>query len=187
MSEHSDKTAFVSVPADETASPTEGPKLGVPERRKQERYPFNADAEIVELRSRTRLSARCSDLGPGGCYVDTMTPLTVGAEIRIRLKRDGRELEAAATVTYSCATLGMGMKFTDMKPEHREVLRSWIAELSGAPGVSEAPPAAVESEPGPPASNTNFLIVLNQLVALLVRKKILSESEGAGLLRKMFE
>jgi PilZ domain len=186
MSENADKTTFVQPPSAENSEKQESSKFCYPERRRLERFPFNADAEIVELRSRTRSPGRCSDLGPGGCYVDTMAPFSVGAEVRIRIKRESREFEAAAVVTYSHPSLGMGMKFTGISREHQEVLNSWLAEVSGGACRMAAVPLA-EPDAGAPSGDTNFLLVLNQLVALLVRKKILTESEGAGLLRKMFQ
>jgi PilZ domain-containing protein len=185
MSENSDKTTFASVPSAGNSEKQESSsKLGYPERRGQERFPFNADADIVELRSRTRSPGRCSDLGSGGCYVDTMAPFSVGAEVRIRIKRESREFEAAAVVTYSHSSLGMGMKFTGISREHQEVLNSWLAEVSGGACKGIDPPQTQTDLEA--AGDTNFLLVLNQLVALLVRKKILTESEGSGLLRKMF-
>jgi PilZ domain len=186
MSENSDKTTFVPLPSAENSEKQESSsKFGYPERRRHERFPFNADAEIVELSSRTRSPGRCSDLGPGGCYVDTMAPFSVGAEVRIRIKRESREFEAAAVVTYAHPSLGMGMKFTGISREHQEVLNSWLAEVSGGACKGIDPP---QTQPDLEAGgDTNFLLVLNQLVALLARKKILTESEGAGLLRKMFQ
>src|SRR5215472_7895246 len=139
---------------------------------------------MFEPGSQTRLSGRCSDLGPGGCYVDTLTPFAVGAEIRIRIKRDARELEGAAVVTYAHPALGMGIKFTEMKHEHQEILHSWIAELSGAPVTVEPPSTENEVDAAP--GDTNLLLALNELIALLARKKVLTDKEAADLLRKVF-
>lgn len=181
MSEHSNITATEPLDA------SDGVKdAGGSERRIQQRFPFTADAEVTEHRSRARVTGRCSDLGPGGCYVDTLAPFAVGAEVRICVTRDSSKLEAAAVITYAQSSLGMGLKFTEISGENRDVLNTWVSELSGAP------PAAPLSTPAGAGSaatdgNTNMLIVLNQLIALLVRKKILTEKEGAGFLRKMFQ
>lgn len=158
-------------------------KDGLSERRGQARYSFSADAEVMELQSRTRLSGRCSDLGPGGCYVDLLTPLPVGAEIRVCLTRNKRKFEAAATVTYSVYALGMGMRFTEMTHEYGTVLNAWIEELRGGPSLSVP---ATNSANGSTGQDTNWLIVLNQLIALLVRKNVLSRDESVEFLRKIF-
>ena len=163
----------------------EPPKSGGPENRAQVRYPFTAAAEIYELRSQTRVSARCSDLGAGGCYIDTLSPFAVGAVVRIRMKHDTREFEAAAVVAYTHVSMGMGLAFTEIKREHQAVLRSWIADLSGQK-ASEPAESAAEPETGAIEENANMRLVLNELVYLLVRKKIITENEASGLLRQMF-
>lgn len=163
----------------------EPPKSGGPENRAQVRFPFTAAAEIYELRSQTRVTGRCSDLGAGGCYIDTLSPFAVGAVVRIRMKHDTREFEAAAVVAYTHVSMGMGLAFTEIKREHQAVLRSWIGELSGEP-VPEPAASATEPETGAVEANANMRLVLNELIYLLVRKKIITENEGSALLRQMF-
>src|SRR5215472_10892988 len=55
------------------------------ERRIFPRYPFSAAAEAVYADA--RLHGRTSDLSRGGCYVDTINPFPMGAEIRIRISK----------------------------------------------------------------------------------------------------
>ncbi len=180
MSERSDTPIVFPAPSRE-----EPPKSGGPENRTQDRFPFTAAAEVFELRSQTRVKGRCSDLSSGGCYVDTLVPFAVGAVVKVRMERDTREFEAAAVVAYSHAHMGMGLAFTEIKREYQDVLRFWIAELSG----QQAPePAASVTEPetGAIDADANVRLGLNELIYLLVRKKILSENEATGLLRQMF-
>jgi hypothetical protein len=179
MSENSDNTATAPLAALDDAK-----SVGDSERRVQQRFPFTAEAEVMELRSQARVTGRCSDLGPGGCYVDTLTPLAVGAEVRVSVTRDTRKFESAAVITYAHPSLGMGLKFGGISEENRRVLNSWVSELSGAPA---APSEMRADESAATDGNTNVLIVLNQLITLLVRKKILTEKEGTGFLRKMFQ
>ena len=180
MSENFDNTATAPLAALDDAK-----SVGDSERRVQQRFPFTAEAEVIEVRSQARVTGRCSDLGPGGCYVDTLAPFAVGAEVRICVTRDTSKLEAAAVITYAQASLGMGLKFTEISGKNRDVLRSWVSELSGVPPAARSEMWADES--AATDGNTNVLIVLNQLIALLVRKKILTEKEGSGFLRKMFQ
>ncbi len=182
MSDRSDTPIVFPAPLRE-----EPPKSEAPENRAQVRYPFTAAAEIFELRSQTRVSGRCSDLGAGGCYIDTLSPFAVGAAVRIRMKRDTREFEATAVVAYTHVSMGMGLAFTEVKREFQEVLRSWIADLSGEKAPEPAA-SATETEPetGAIEANANMRLVLNELIYLLVRKKIITENEGSALLRQMF-
>jgi hypothetical protein len=180
MSERSDVPITFPVPSGE-----ERPKNGRPENRAQVRFPFTAAAEVYELRSETSVKGRCSDLSSGGCYVDTLIPFAVGAVVKVRIERDAREFEAAAVVAYALVQMGMGLSFTEIKPDHQDLLRSWIGELSGeqAPGPAGA---TTESGAGVPDANANLRLVLNELIYLLVRKNIITENEGAGLLSQMF-
>ncbi len=180
MSERSDMPIVIPPPLAE-----ESPKNGGTENRAQTRFPFTAAAEVYELRTQTRVTGRCSDLSSGGCYVDTLSPFAAGAVVRIRMETNKREFEAGAVVAYAHVSMGMGLAFTAIKHEHQEVLRSWIAELSG----EQPPSAAVSStEPGTGAieSDANMRLVMHELITLLVRKKIITENEGSGLLRQMY-
>ena len=178
MSERSDVPIAFPSPLGE--EPT---KSGRPENRTQVRFPFTAAAEVYELRSQTSVKGRCSDLSSGGCYVDTLIPFAVGSVVRIRIERNAREFEAAGIVAYAHVQMGMGLAFTEIKPEHQDVLRCWIAELSG-----EQPPEPPGAMAAPETSETdaNMRLVLNELIYLLIRKNIITEDDGAGLLRQMF-
>ena len=180
MSEHSDEPIVLPAPL-----PEEPQKSGGRESRAQVRFPFTAAAEIYELHSQTRLTGRCSDLSSGGCYIDTLSPFAVGTTVRVRLERDMHEFEAEAVVAYAHVSMGMGLAFKEMKREHQEILRFWIAELSGEKSrepVLSIPEPETEAED----ADANMRLVLNELIFLLVRKKIFTENEGAELLHKMF-
>lgn len=126
MSERSEMPIILPAPL-----PEDQAKGGGPERRQQVRYPFTAAAEVYVTHSQTRVTGRCSDLGPGGCYVDTLSPLVVGTVVRVRIERDMREFEATGVVAYAHVSMGMGLAFREVRPESDAILRSWIAELSG--------------------------------------------------------
>jgi len=180
MPEHSDEPIVLSAPL-----PEEPQKSGGRESRAQIRFPFTAAAEIYELHSQTRVTGRCSDLSSGGCYIDTLSPFAVGTIVRVRLERGLHEFEAAAVVAYAHVSMGMGLTFTEMKREHQEILRFWIAELSGEKPCEPAPSIA-EPKTEAADADANMRLVLNELIFLLVRKKIFTENEGAELLHKMF-
>ena len=88
-----------------------------------------ASAEVTELSSGTRLSARTSEVGLGGCYVDALNPFAVGAQVKLRIVRDQGVFEATAKVVYSDLSFGMGMSFTEMAPEQRAILENWLEEM----------------------------------------------------------
>jgi hypothetical protein len=158
----------------------------IPERRRMTRYSFIATAEVFDLRSQARVAGRCSDLSMSGCYVDTLAPLSVGSLLRINIRHDSHEFTASAVVVYAHPSMGMGVTFTDVKEDSRELLRFWIADLTGdsmaGPGPVKTPSVEISSARPEP----QLRLVLNELITLLVRKKILTEAEGAELLMQAF-
>lgn len=90
-----------------------------------------ASAEVTELGSgsSTKLSARTSEIGLGGCYVDTLNPFPDGTPVRVRISRDHGVFETNARVAYTDHRYGMGIAFTETAPEQRSILEGWLIEL----------------------------------------------------------
>jgi hypothetical protein len=180
MSERSDKP-LIMVPG---PVPGASGNTSAYERRTTPRFAFSADAEVFDIGSQTRVVGRSSDLGREGCYIDTISPFAVGAAVRVCLKRGLHEFEAKAIVKYTLLSIGMGLAFTDIKPEHQAVLQKWIAELSGERSP-EPQVLATNPETGMAPAVGNLRQVLNELIDLMIRRRVISDKEGAGLLRKM--
>jgi hypothetical protein len=103
--------------------------LQLAKRRSVRRCPLVASAEVTELISRAQLKARTSELGLGGCYIDTLNPFPQGTLVQLRILRDNGLFETQANVVYSDVRFGMGLAFTEMTDVQRSVLESWLAEL----------------------------------------------------------
>jgi PilZ domain len=99
-------------------------------QRCEPRYPFIASAELLEENSGARMNSRISDLSLNGCYVDTVNPLPDGTFVHLRIFTETHSFEAPATVVYSQAFMGMGMKFREVPPKSEEVLRLWLPETT---------------------------------------------------------
>ena len=97
--------------------------------RSVRRCPFVASAEVTELRSGTLLAARTSELGVGGCYVDALNPFPKGTLVQLRILRDQGAFETKAKVVYCDPRFGMGLAFTEMTPDQRLLLETWLAEI----------------------------------------------------------
>ncbi|HWF14444.1 MAG TPA: PilZ domain-containing protein [Candidatus Acidoferrales bacterium] len=177
MSDQSDKPISLPEPVIEGL-----PTADIPERRRVTRYSFIAVAEVFDIRSQTRLEGRCSDLSMGGCYVDTLAPFPIDSALRVTIQHDSREFQAMAVVTYCHPSMGMGIKFTEIEPEFRNVLCYWVVDLCGEPIPKPEPTEAPSSVGQSIDADSNMRLVLNELVTLLVRKKIITEMEGAELL-----
>ena len=167
-----------------------GPVGPVPaERRTHPRYPCTATAEITDLGSGARINARTSDIGRGGCYVDTINPFPVGTAVKVRLSKDEQSFVAQAKVAYAMSGLGMGLAFTSADPEQLWTLQRWITELgrtSGPEPEARAPEPApkVWSAPEKNAKNMQYY-VLNELIISLMSKGLLTDAEGKSMLEKL--
>ena len=96
------------------------------ERRQAPRFPFIASAEVLDEKASTKLAARISDISSSGCYVDTINPLVDGTPVRVKILTDSQVFEASATVVYSVAHLGMGLKFGEVLPKSLDILQNWL-------------------------------------------------------------
>jgi len=157
------------------------------ERRAHARYPFSAGVETVEMRSGARLHGRISDIGRGGCYVDSISPFAVGAELKVLIIKDANSFAAQARVVYSITGMGMGVMFTAIEPEQRWMLEKWLAELRGESSAVEQPKNADLVLPGETAKSANSgqTFVLNELIVALMLKRVLTDAEGKALLQKL--
>jgi len=81
------------------------------------------------MHSGALLSARISELGLGGCYVDALNPFPAGTLVGLRILRDQGVLETKAKVVYCDPRFGMGLAFTEMTPDQRSLLETWLAEI----------------------------------------------------------
>jgi PilZ domain-containing protein len=96
------------------------------ERRRAQRFPFIASAEVLSESAGTRLAARISDISATGCYVDTINPLVHGSAVRLKILTETHVFEAPATVVYSHTHLGMGLIFGEVLPNFQDVLQNWL-------------------------------------------------------------
>ena len=159
------------------------------ERRTSTRYPFTATCDATEPKSHAKIIGRTSDLGRGGCYIDTIGPFPIGTVLVVRINREHQTLTIEGKVAFAQPGMGMGLAFTKAGPDQQAILDEWIAELSGEP-LEKPEPATLEAS-APQAQSGNAdnqaFFVMNELVMLLLQKGVLSESEGKSLLQKLLK
>jgi hypothetical protein len=161
------------------------------ERRGNLRFPFTASVEAIEPKSGTRIQGRSTDLGLGGCYVDSLNPYAVGTVVKIRITKDRESFETKAMVTFSQVGMGMGLSFIAAEPQQSQIFQRWVTQLSGD-GSAPPPVETVLGETKSANESSHWdtpgderLYVLNELVIALMRKGVLSEGDGKEMLRKL--
>lgn len=95
-------------------------------RRTTPRFAFIAEAEVVGLGGRSRVS----ELSARGCYVDTINPLPKDTEVRLRIRYGCSSCEFPAKIIYTHAGYGMGVLFGELDAEQAATLGVWLAELA---------------------------------------------------------
>jgi PilZ domain len=155
---------------------------GEADRRSTDRHTITASAEVVELGSGARFSTRTTDLGPGGCFVDTMVPFPVGANVRVSVHKGKTQFESSGIVVYSQAGLGMGIAFDTMEPQQRQELDQWLTELTGEKQTHPPYSAAGSAPIRTGNAQAHERAALVRLVNLMITKGILTEAEGSSVL-----
>jgi hypothetical protein len=149
------------------------------DRRSGDRHIFTAAAEIVELSSGARFSTRTTDLGPGGCFVDTLVPLPVGAKVHVGVRKGKTQLDTNGVVVYSQAGLGMGIAFDSLDQSQRDALEKWLVEITGSKAIVFSVAAPTTERQAPPQQPDSSAVA--RLLRLLVSKGLISAAEAASV------
>jgi hypothetical protein len=99
-------------------------------KRTVPRYPFIAEVEVAGMNDGTRLAARISDLSVRGCYIDTLNPVALHTELRLRIRHGDRACELPGKVIYVHAGYGMGVLFGSAPSDQLGVLENWLTDLA---------------------------------------------------------
>jgi len=106
------------------------------ERRRSPRYPFYAEAQITEIETDVRVTARTSELSRYGCYMDMMNPFPDGTTVKIELHYNEQVVSANGKVIYSQPNVGMGVAFMETIAGADVILNGWLRDLGDASAPS---------------------------------------------------
>ena len=90
--------------------------------RQQERHDYLT--EIVLESASGRRVARISDISSGGCFIDSITPVSQGEPVTFEVQNGAGPLRFNARVAYVLTGCGFGAEFTDLTDQHRDFLAS---------------------------------------------------------------
>lgn len=171
MYDHGSKKSTADLPSNSATKEAE--------RRTSDRHIFTASAEIVELSSGARFATRTTDLGPGGCFIDTLIPLPVGTKVHLGVRKGKTQLDTNGVVVYSQAGLGMGIAFDSLDRSQRAALEKWLVEITGSKAIVFQ---NVRAKPGRSIAQTGEQEAVTRLIRLLISKGLITTSEGASVL-----
>jgi hypothetical protein len=96
------------------------------DRRFVKRLPVRAGIKIKQEETKYTQWGVCRDISAGGCYVETTSPLPVGAKVEIVLYLDEREIRPNGIVRSSKAGWGMGIQFARMNETDKKNLEQLL-------------------------------------------------------------
>ncbi|HUN61931.1 MAG TPA: PilZ domain-containing protein [Candidatus Sulfotelmatobacter sp.] len=102
---------------------------GVRDRRYTIRYPFAADAELIDMETGKQVTGVTSDVSLGGCFICTSKSLPSNSRARLRLTRKDQVLDTLVIVRIVKPRIGLGVEFFDLEPPNDRVLANWIESL----------------------------------------------------------
>jgi hypothetical protein len=98
------------------------------------RFSFFAEAEAM-LRDGTSVAAQVSELSSRGCYIDTLEPIPIGTELRLRISHGHSSCELPGKIIYmhsgyGMGIFGMGVVFGKVTAKQHSAIDCWLHELA---------------------------------------------------------
>lgn len=118
----------------DTASPAGNPPAA--ERRAHARYAVDTSANIIFVRTGSRLSGRIVDLSIGGCriFCDQRFPVGIFARIEAEFRVEGITFRLGGVLQRISDRRIVGIRFLDMSHRKREQLAQLIEGIKAAQG-----------------------------------------------------
>lgn len=92
------------------------------DRRWHTRFECSGGASVRAQDTGYPVHGQVKDISRGGVYVETTTPLTVNAQVYVKMNIEGVQIESAGVVRTSYPMVGMGISFQNISGENHEKL-----------------------------------------------------------------
>jgi len=105
------------------------------DRRVKSRLACRLGADVYSIGSNVPHRCSLSDIGTGGCYVETTEPFPAGTEVEIVVRTHELKLRVQGTVQTMHTGFGMGVQFTLNTSEERVQVEQLIAWQTSQPEI----------------------------------------------------
>ncbi len=103
------------------------------EKRRQGSLRVQKPLEITYSANCPPIHARIEDISESGFFLDNTNALQVGSELDFELDLPDAEgvskIRGKGTVIWIQPTVGAGVEFVDLAPEHRDAIRFFVASV----------------------------------------------------------
>ena len=163
---------ILSPDAASTIGPPPAATGGAPqaERRRYPRYQCSGKVLLTKEGTEISTSAKLTDIGLGGCYAETFTPLALHTPVDFVIQADELEIRGRGMVRTAHPSVGNGIGFTQMTAEYWQRLNQLIARVT-SPIAREVPVQAVHT------AQADIPLTLEALLRLLEKKEVLTRDE----------
>jgi hypothetical protein len=113
------------------------------ERREAKRISYICEV-LCEGSGIRSLATRINDLSTTGVFIDSMSAYPIGSVIKLKFTIRDVPIEVSGEVRYAMPQVGMGVRFIDLTPEHREIIERLIEgkPTGPLPSISDLQSAA---------------------------------------------
>ncbi len=101
-----------------------------PERRRSPRKKASVQAEILLQGRDVPVRVSTTDLSLGGCYIENMYTLPIGARLKIGLWIEEEKLRISGIVKTCDPVFGNGIQFLEMSEQDRDQLEKYLDALN---------------------------------------------------------
>jgi hypothetical protein len=97
-----------------------------PDRRRFPRYTVQVQIEIHEENNDVPMRLETTDLSRGGCYVELLMPLPIGANVRATLWLTGCPIVVRGRVVTRHPQFGNGIMFLEFEADGEKLLHHYL-------------------------------------------------------------
>ena len=113
----------------------QGLSLPASNRRGNSRLACRLSADVFQWGENVPNRCTLTDIGPGGCYVETTEPFDSGTTVEIVVRTEKMKVRVRGTVQAVHPGFGMGVQFSIGTMAEREQVQQLIACQSSEPGI----------------------------------------------------
>lgn len=101
------------------------------DKRQHPRAAWLVEAQIWCRDEDVHWDVRLTDISEGGCFVDTLVPLSEGSAVSLRVKDGSGTIEIPGKILYGQPTIGSAIAFEPLDANLRLRINKIIAQAGG--------------------------------------------------------
>ena len=111
-------------------------------RRRRQRHRISFHLELRDERNNIPMRVTATDISGNGCYIETLTPVAVGTNLKVQFWLEDERIDSTAVVRTCDPAVGMGIEFVGLTPGLQERFQQVLDKMDpvGISGPAHASP-----------------------------------------------